>query len=114
MSANITSEVDGLGSSPPKQKQPALPPRQHQPTMDARPRTSEGLNGQPVPDTSHLAPPPQRLSQLEVQSGPSLIDYARDLRKLTGYLIPYPKPHLPDVPPEDIPQRFLVWYVVTL
>ena len=77
--------------------------------MDTRPRTPQGLNGQPVPDTSHLAPPPQRLSQLEVQSGPSSTDYTRDLRKLTGYLIPYPKPHLPDVPPEDIPQRFLVW-----
>ncbi|KAI5370749.1 hypothetical protein Slin15195_G016220 [Septoria linicola] len=93
----------------PMQEQPELPPRQYQTDNNARPRTPQGLNGQPVPDTSHLALPPQRLSQLEAQSQPSAIDYTRDLRRLTGYLIPYPKPHLPDVPPENVPQRFLIY-----
>ncbi|KAM3415671.1 hypothetical protein BST61_g9190 [Cercospora zeina] len=96
-------------SSPQQQKKPRLPPRQYQPIINARPRTPQGLNGHPVPDTSHLAPPPQRLSQLDVQSEPSATDYTRDLRRLTGYLIPYPKPHLPGIAPEDIPQRFLVY-----
>ncbi|PPJ59828.1 hypothetical protein CBER1_10634 [Cercospora berteroae] len=92
-----------------QQQKRKLPPRQYQPIINARPRTPQGLNGHPVPDTSHLAPPPQRLSQLDVQSEPSATDYKRDLRKLTAYLIPYPKPHLPGVAPEDIPQRFLVY-----
>ncbi|CAK1354596.1 uncharacterized protein RHO25_001617 [Cercospora beticola] len=92
-----------------QQQKPKLPPRQYQPIINARPRTPQGLNGHPVPDTSHLAPPPQRLSQLDVQSEPSATDYKRDLRNLTAYLIPYPKPHLKGVAPEDIPHRFLVY-----
>jgi len=89
------------------QQQPPLPPRQHQPAMDARPGTPQGFNGQPVPKTSQA--PPQRTSPFGVRSGPSSTDYTRDVRKLTGYLIPYPKPHLPNVNPDDIPQRFFVW-----
>ncbi|GIZ39422.1 hypothetical protein CKM354_000280500 [Cercospora kikuchii] len=92
-----------------QQQKPKLPPRQYQPIINARPRTPQGLNGHPVLDTSHLAPPPQRLSQLDVQSEPSATDYRRDIRSLTAYLIPYPKPHLKGVAPEDIPQRFLVY-----
>ncbi|KAF2212484.1 hypothetical protein CERZMDRAFT_97750 [Cercospora zeae-maydis SCOH1-5] len=99
----------GPSTPPQQQTKPRLPPRQYQPIINARPRTPQGLNGHPVPDTSHLAPPPQRLSQLDVQSEPSATDYTRDVRRLTGYLIPFPKPHLPGIASEDIPQRFLVY-----
>lgn len=56
-------------------------------------------------------PPPQRTKQAfapdDDPSNP--IHYIRDPHKLIGYLVPFPKPNLSKVKPEDVPARFMIY-----
>lgn len=92
---------------------PAMPPGQHAaydpqpdnhehpPPMPPRPRQQSA----PHMDTSQ---DPARLS-LEQHDISSPIHFARDPHRLIGYLVPFPKPHIPGLTPEQIPQRFLIY-----
>ncbi|KAF2215536.1 hypothetical protein CERZMDRAFT_36088 [Cercospora zeae-maydis SCOH1-5] len=50
-----------------------------------------------------------RRPSLEQHDISSPIHYTRDPRKLIGYLIPFPKPQIPNIAPETIPPRFLIY-----
>ncbi|OQU99943.1 hypothetical protein CLAIMM_05512 [Cladophialophora immunda] len=56
-------------------------------------------------------PPPKRYKQtFAVDDDPSnLVHYIRDPHKLIGYLVPFPRPVLPNVNPETIPPRFMIY-----
>lgn len=80
----------------------------HAPNQDH----SRGFQGQTI-NTSQFAPPPIRVENAEpletVQEDViSPIPYERDPKKLIGYLIPCPKPSLPEGVPEP-PQRFIIY-----
>ena len=94
---------------------PPLPPRA--PTQSYT-TTSELPNydpqhyaNQPTSQPIFYPPPPKRNTQrysedLDVSSP---IHYTRDPKKLVAYLVPFPKPRLPNVPPESIPTRYLIY-----
>ncbi|KAL8693633.1 MAG: hypothetical protein Q9218_001591 [Villophora microphyllina] len=69
----------------------------------------------PPPPGSQYIPvkpslPPRRTSPASISSDPvSPVYYTRDPHRLTAYLIPFPKPHLKNTPPEAIPDRFLIY-----
>lgn len=46
---------------------------------------------------------------LEQNDISSPIHFARDPHKLIGYLVPFPKPQIPGMDPQQIPQRFLIY-----
>ncbi|EHY59591.1 hypothetical protein HRR83_001136 [Exophiala dermatitidis] len=56
-------------------------------------------------------PPPQRYRpKFEDNDNPSdPVHYIRNPHKLIGYLVPFPRPQLPNVKPEDIPVRFMIY-----
>lgn len=56
-------------------------------------------------------PPPQRIKQtFSDDDNPSNpVHYIRDPHKLIGYLVPFPRPSLPNVAPESIPARFMIY-----
>jgi hypothetical protein len=60
----------------------------------------------------HLYPPPPKRNTNRYsgeQDITSPIHYTRDPKKLVAYLIPFPKPRIPNVAPESIPQRFMIY-----
>lgn len=62
--------------------------------------------------SSGLAPPPPRRHPNRYsgeQDISSPIHYTRDPKKLIAYVVPFPRPRIPDVPPEKIPSRFLIY-----
>lgn len=68
--------------------------------------------GQPSHQSGQqFQPPPQRLKQtFAADDDPSSpVHYIRDPHKLIGYLVPFPKPKLPNVQPEDVPSRFMIY-----
>jgi hypothetical protein len=85
---------------------PPAQPEQPLPTY-----TPQDYANQPVAQ-QHLYPPPPKRStgryseDLDVSSP---IHYTRDPKKLIAYLVPFPKPRLANVPPESIPQRYLIY-----
>ncbi|OAG44447.1 hypothetical protein AYO21_01443 [Fonsecaea monophora] len=65
-----------------------------------------------APSQQHqFQPPPQRYKQIfAADDDPSsLVHYIRDPHKLVGYLVPFPRPVLPNVDPESIPARFAIY-----
>lgn len=56
---------------------------------------------------SSQAPPP--LPPRRHHDKTSSTPFTRSPHKLTAYLIPFPKPNLPGVPPETIPDRYLLY-----
>lgn len=63
-------------------------------------------------DPQHLyAPPPKRNTNRYsgAEDVSSSIHYTRDPKKLVAYLVPFPKPRIPDLPAEKIPDRFLIY-----
>lgn len=66
----------------------------------------------PLHQGSGLAPPPPRRHPNRYsgeQDIASPIHYTRDPKKLVAYLVPFPKPLVKDLPPEEIPPRFLIY-----
>lgn len=94
---------------------PAMPPR---PAEQHAPEQQQGgipaynpqdYANQPMGTTQHFDNgQPVRLS-LEKHDPSSPIHYSRDPKKLIGYLVPFPKPQLSNVPAEKIPSRFLIY-----
>ncbi|KAF2173142.1 hypothetical protein M409DRAFT_17088 [Zasmidium cellare ATCC 36951] len=92
---------------PPPTEHPALPPRpQH---VDPPPYNPQDYAGQPM-GTQQFEPPADhvRLS-LEQEDVSSPIHFTRDPKKLIGYLVPFPKPKLHNVPADQIPTRYLIY-----
>ncbi|EXJ78107.1 hypothetical protein A1O3_09268 [Capronia epimyces CBS 606.96] len=60
---------------------------------------------------SIFQPPPQRHKQTfaDDDNPSNPVHYIRDPHKLIGYLVPFPRPNLPNVKPEDIPVRFIIY-----
>ena len=55
-------------------------------------------------------PPPQRIGHDFGSDDPSNpVHYIRDPHKLIAYLVPFPKPHIKDVDPKAVPDRFLIY-----
>ncbi|KAF2142793.1 uncharacterized protein K452DRAFT_286422 [Aplosporella prunicola CBS 121167] len=75
------------------------------------PPYDEQQSVQQTPASAYLPPlPPRRIANNFGDDDPSNpIHYARDPHKLIAYLVPFPKPKLKDVPPEKIPDRFLIY-----
>ena len=93
----------------------ATQPEQHSQIPPYNPQNYAGqpVNPQhPQENASGLAPPPPRRHPNRYsgeQDVSSPIHYTRDPKKLVAYLVPLPKPHIKDVPPEKIPARFLIY-----
>ncbi|KAF2479514.1 hypothetical protein BDY17DRAFT_256957 [Neohortaea acidophila] len=88
----------------------ALPPTPQQ-HVQPPPYNPQDYANQPKTDQTLLPPPPKRnvnrySGEQDVQSP---VHYTRDPKKLVAYLVPFPKPRLPNIPPEDIPTRFLIY-----
>ncbi|KAI1617673.1 hypothetical protein EDD36DRAFT_8789 [Exophiala viscosa] len=68
-------------------------------------------NQQSFQPGQQFQPPPQRIKQtFPTEDDPSNpIHYIRDPHKLIGYLVPFPKPVLGNVKPEDVPARFMIY-----
>lgn len=56
-------------------------------------------------------PPPQRYKQTftDDDNPSNPVHYIRDPHKLIAYLVPFPRPNLPGIPPESIPKRFMIY-----
>lgn len=94
---------------------PAMPPRPTEQNPSAQqPGGIPAYNpqdyaNQPMGTTQHFDNgQPVRLS-LEKHDPSSPIHYTRDPKKLIGYLVPFPKPQLPNLPADKIPSRFLIY-----
>ncbi|KIX09483.1 uncharacterized protein Z518_00563 [Rhinocladiella mackenziei CBS 650.93] len=91
---------------------PPLPQRPDQ--FDVEAQTTHPLSP-PAPPSfpsgTQFQPPPQRLGQIfaDDDNPTNPVHYVRDPHKLIGYLIPFPKPNLPNVKPEDVPTRFMIY-----
>lgn len=82
-------------------------PTQAQPTYNP-----QDYAAQPPSSEQHLAPPPPRRNPNRYsaeQDVTSPIHYSRDPKKLVAYLVPFPKPHIANIAPEQIPQRFMIY-----
>ncbi|EXJ88486.1 hypothetical protein A1O1_05416 [Capronia coronata CBS 617.96] len=108
-----------------QQYPPSQPPAYTQQPSSYQPATTDQPPFQPNPQSqfqpgqppfqsnlqSQFQPPPQRHKQTfadnDDPSNP--IHYIRDPHKLIGYLVPFPQPDLPNVKPEDIPVRFMIY-----
>ena len=66
---------------------------------------------QPIDQQNLYPAPPKRDTNRYSgeQDIASPIHYTRNPRKLVAYLVPFPRPSIPNVPPESIPQRFLIY-----
>ncbi|KAK3061378.1 hypothetical protein LTS18_006387, partial [Coniosporium uncinatum] len=53
--------------------------------------------------------PPRRYRDYKDDDPSNPVHYTRDPHKLIAYLVPFPKPQLKGVPPENIPDRFLIY-----
>jgi len=53
--------------------------------------------------------PPRRHHDYKDDDPSNPVHYTRDPHKLIAYLVPFPKPQLKGVPPENIPDRFLIY-----
>jgi hypothetical protein len=63
-------------------------------------------------EKQHLYPPPPKRHSNRYsgeQDIASPIHYTRDPKTLVAYLVPFPKPKIPNVTPEQIPQRFMIY-----
>lgn len=86
---------------------PALPPRP--PQGDLPPYNPQDYAGQPVGSQQFEAPSDHVRLSLEQEDVSSPIHFTRDPKKLVGYLVPFPKPKLQNVPAEQIPTRYLIY-----
>lgn len=86
---------------------PPLPPRpQHGDIPQYNP---QDYAGQPM-GAQHFKPHADHIRlSLEQEDISSPIHFTRDPKKLVGYLVPFPKPKLPNVPAEQIPTRYLIY-----
>lgn len=58
----------------------------------------------------HTLPPKLPPRSDRVEDEPTyLAQYVRDPHRLVGYLVPFPKPQLANIPPDAIPNRFLIY-----
>jgi hypothetical protein len=93
-------------SYPPPPQMPPRPNAQTIPPYDPSTYT-------PSPQSSPYIPPPppqRRPSPAFNDDDPSNpISYIRDPHKLIAYLVPFPKPRLPNIDPSTIPERFLIY-----
>ncbi|CAK4033739.1 Hypothetical predicted protein [Lecanosticta acicola] len=113
---NETNEPNGTSVPVEQPSTEYFQPSHHgSPKGEQFPRLSpQGFSGQTVNTARYEPPPPpQRNVNSEpletVQEGvTSPIPYERDLQKLIGYLIPCPRPQLPDGVP-SMPQRFVIY-----
>lgn len=91
-----------------------------QPPQDAHPPTGQAQPYLPTYDPSSYAtgqeskyippPPPQRIAHDFGDDDPgNPVYYVRDPHKLIAYLVPFPKPHIRDLDPKAIPDRFLIY-----
>ena len=80
------------------------PPTYHPADYAVRPAFQPGQQQQ-------FPPPPQRFRQTFANDDDpsSPVHYIRDPHKLIGYLIPFPRPNLPNVAPDSIPSRFMIY-----
>ncbi|CAK4034918.1 Hypothetical predicted protein [Lecanosticta acicola] len=90
----------------PTEQNPPLPPR-HEQQGELPAYNPQDYANQPIGTTQQFDQP-VRLS-LEQDDVNSPIHFARDPKKLIGYLVPFPKPQLHNVPAERIPSRFLIY-----
>jgi hypothetical protein len=86
----------------------------HPPPQDletAPPPPPRPMEKQPPTDEAYQPPlPPRRAPQNFGEDDPTNpTHYTRDPHQLVAYLIPFPKPQLKDVPPEQIPDRFVIY-----
>lgn len=81
---------------------PAMPPR----PQSQQPAPYNPQDYQNVPMGTNQDPARLSLEQHDISSP---IHFARDPHKLIGYLVPFPKPHIPSISPDQIPQRFLIY-----
>ncbi|OMP89328.1 hypothetical protein BK809_0006051 [Diplodia seriata] len=100
------------------EKPPPYPPR---PQQQPEPHPVETHDDEkpppypPRPDQQPATPyqpppPPRRTRQVFPDDDPANpIHYTRDPHKLIAYLIPFPKPALPDTAPDAIPDRFIIY-----
>ena len=104
-----------LSNEPPA---PPLPQRHGNSVVEAAAPTyppaynpGEYAGQQSFQSGQQFQPPPQRLKQtFAVDDDPSSpVHYIRDPHKLIGYLVPFPKPKLSNVKPEDVPSRFMIY-----
>ncbi|KAF1987014.1 hypothetical protein K402DRAFT_393165 [Aulographum hederae CBS 113979] len=97
------SDLPGPPPGPPPTFQNSQPPMDHGANPSPYP-TMAGANDPPGP------PLPPRHGQAFGNDDPSNpIHYTRDPHKLVAYLVPFPKPKLHGVAPEQIPDRFLIY-----
>ncbi|KIW87845.1 uncharacterized protein Z519_11429 [Cladophialophora bantiana CBS 173.52] len=82
-----------------------------QTTPYAQPSVYNPVAYAPGQQFQQFQPPPQRYKQtFASDDDPSnLVHYIRDPHKLIGYLVPLPCPVLPNVDPETIPARFMIY-----
>lgn len=105
-----------------EEKPPPYPPRpDEQPESHQLPNAPEDKDEKPPPYPPrpqqqlqaeyHPPPPPRRIPQTysDGDDPSSPVHYTRDPHKLIAYLIPFPKPVLPNTPPDKIPDRFLIY-----
>ncbi|KAK4934358.1 hypothetical protein LTR10_024356 [Elasticomyces elasticus] len=122
MSSNQPSQPYATGV-PTQNYEPAAPPlpERHndhfvqsqniQQTQQYAYNPAEYGNQQSFQPGQQFQPPPQRIKQtFPTEDDPSNpIHYIRDPHKLIGYLVPFPKPNLGNVKPEDVPSRFMIY-----
>lgn len=100
MNTNMEDDQPTLPPRPQEQN-PALPPRPQQ--EDLPPYNPQDYSNQPMGTTQQFEQPQHVRLSLEQEDISSPIHFTRDPKKLVGYLVPFPKPKLPNVPPEQIP-----------
>jgi hypothetical protein len=101
---------------------PALPQRPPRPGYDVEAQAPVAHAQPPVYNPAdyapgqqklqqQFAPPPQRIKQTfpEDDNPSNPVHYIRDPHKLIAYLVPFPRPVLPNVDPESIPKRFMIY-----
>ena len=98
---------------PPRPQEQQVPPpaQADQPHGGIPAYNPQDFAGNPI-GSEHLYPPPPKRNTNRYsgeQDVASPIHYTRDPKKLIAYLIPLPRPKIPNVPPESIPQRFLIY-----
>ncbi|KAF2689080.1 hypothetical protein K458DRAFT_413390 [Lentithecium fluviatile CBS 122367] len=94
-------------------------PRVSAPSHASQSRSMQNFSSAKAKEAGfELDPPPSPGRSVSTSSsGPSVtvlnphepLTHTRDAGKVTAYLVPFPKPRIKGVKPEDIPERFLVY-----
>lgn len=79
---------------------------EHDSTPKLPPRPDEGETLSPLPSYNELDLPTYKTSMHSSETG-NPIHYSRNPHKLVAYLIPFPKPQIPDA--DKLPDRFMIY-----